>query len=74
MAQSKYYICTLGTSVANELKDALWAKQKSPGNWDDRDEAFEKALDNQVQLKLKDKSRAHEFSASPQEGWYIALR
>lgn len=43
MAQSKYYICTLGTSVANALKEVLWAKQKSPGEWDDRDEAFEKA-------------------------------
>lgn len=63
MAQSKYYICTLGTSVANALKEVLWAKQKSPGEWDDRDEAFEKALGNQVQLKLNDKAHPHEFSA-----------
>ena len=63
MAQSKYYICTLGTSVANALKEVLWAKQKTPGEWDDRDEAFEKALGNQVQLKLNDKAHPHEFSA-----------
>lgn len=63
MAKSKYYICTLGTSVANALKDALSAKQRTPGEWDDRDEAFEKALTNQVQLTLNDKTQPHEFCA-----------
>lgn len=63
MAKSKYYICTLGTSVANALNEVLKAKQRTPGEWDDRDEAFEKALTNQVQLTLNDKTRPHEFCA-----------
>ena len=53
---SKYFLCTLGTSVANGLKDILWSKQKTPGDWDERDETFEKALDGLVSAAIHDKS------------------
>ncbi len=52
----KYFLCTLGTSIANGLKDVLWSKQKAPGDWDERDETFEKALDGLVSAAIHDKN------------------
>lgn len=60
---SKYFLCTLGTSVANGLKDLLWAKQKTPGNWDDGDPTFEKSLAALVDGFLRDKESFHKRSA-----------
>ena len=59
MSQPKYFICTLGTSIANGLGDVLWKKQETPGAWDDRDEAFAKALGDHVVAVLKDKATFH---------------
>ena len=52
---SNYFICTAGTSVAIGMRDALFAKQKEPGRWDDRDPAFEKELRRLVDAHLRDK-------------------
>ena len=60
---NKYFLCTLGTSVANGLKELLWAKQKAPGSWDDADPAFEKPLAALVDGYLCDKGSFHEKSA-----------
>lgn len=63
MAQNKYFICTLGTSVANGLNDTLRSKQKAPGAWDDRDVPFEKSLAELVSAAQKDKSGFHKCCA-----------
>ena len=61
---SKYFLCTLGTSVANGLdRDVLNRKQRSPGNWDDADPAFQKALDGLVAGALREKESFHKRCA-----------
>lgn len=60
---NKYFLCTLGTSVANGLKESLWSKQKAPGNWDERDENFEKALNDLVSSTMHDKDLLHKSCA-----------
>ena len=65
-AQSKYFICTLGTSIASSSKDlagALREKQSQPGRWEDVDPAFEKALGNHVAATLKDGVKFHSSCA-----------
>ena len=63
MAQAKYFICTLGTSVANELGQSLRDRQQHPGGWDDQDDSFEKDLGNLVSSALKDADGFHACSA-----------
>ena len=60
MAQSKYFICTLGTSVANFFeRKVLQEKQAHPGEWGDADPEFEKKLAEFVTGTLQDKTGFH---------------
>lgn len=60
----KYVICTLGTSVANKFdREALSAKQRENGKWDDSDPAFEKTLHGFVDGFLNGKGDFSVFSA-----------
>ena len=62
MNRPKYFICTLGTSIASsnrELAEVLRGKQAQPGKWDDGDSMFEKKLGDHVSATLKDKSNFH---------------